>query len=470
MSIRRSRRFLVLCLVPGLWLFGDAPAAYGQQQGGGQNQQNQQGGSTAAGIKIDAQGVVTPVFTPDSSKKLNQKRLEAAAARSLPADLNTPSPMRKVSLVKLEAACADAVRNGEPVPTEMMYLAGIQRIDYVFVYPDQEDLVIAGPAEGFAPDEVGRIIGVTTGRPPLRMDDLMIALRAAERGGEIGCSIDPAPERLAALKQYLALNSTPATPAIVQQRYHKMADVLGLQDVKTWGVPAESHFAHTLVEADYRMKLVSMGLQKVHVAGFRTHLSMLTPTGNSMQRWWLTPLYDAFYRSEDGNAFQLAGQRAQLLAQEEVVGAAGQRSDAAFTRLTTQTYAQLFTEKFPELADEVTVFAELQNLIDLAVVAALFKKERLPEKVNWPMDVFLDAERVPIVTGAVPRHVPTIFSFRRASRRLVLGLIGGGVTIDPMQTVRHVAFKSGSGKRLDGIRVSARSPSPTHKQGRWWWD
>ncbi len=69
----------------------------------------------------------------------------------------------------------------------MQYLAGLQRIDYVFVFPEAHDIVIAGPAEGFAEDGAGRTVGLTTGRPPLRLDDLMVALRAVKRGDDVGC-------------------------------------------------------------------------------------------------------------------------------------------------------------------------------------------------------------------------------------------------------------------------------------------
>ena len=43
---------------------------------------------------------------------------------------------------------------------EMRYLAGLQRVRYVFYYPDSKDIVLAGPAEGWVPDLAGRIVGI----------------------------------------------------------------------------------------------------------------------------------------------------------------------------------------------------------------------------------------------------------------------------------------------------------------------
>lgn len=196
---------------------------------------------------------------------------------------------------------------------------------------------------------------------------------------------------------------------------------------------------------------------------------MLTPGGNSMQRWWFTPLYDAFIKSADENAFQLAGQRAQLLAQEEISDNTGQRQNAAFTRVTTKRFAKQFTEKFSDLADKSPVFAQLQNLIDLAIVAALFKKERLPQKVDWTMSLFLDPSRATIIKGRAPVQVPSVVNMRAAGRGLIIGLVGGGVTINPMRTIRTISFKTDSGKRLSGIRTGARS-NPAPEQHPWWWD
>ncbi|MGH7129158.1 MAG: DUF1598 domain-containing protein, partial [Planctomycetaceae bacterium] len=364
--------------------------------------------------------------------------------------------MRKVSLVRLEAACEEYAKQNKPLPPDMAYLAGLQRIDYVFVYPETGDLVIAGPAEGFAPDSAGRVIGLTTGRPPIRLDDLLVALRTTERDTVIGCSIDPVESRLADLQRYLRRNSSPTSTAIAAARYRQMAKILGMQDVKVFGVPAESHFAQALVEADWRMKLVSMGLEKVQVRGFRTHLSMLRPQGNTMQRWWFTPLYENCYATEDGLGYQLGGQRAQLLAQEEIAAASGQRSDAGSTRLTTQAYAQHFTEKFPELAEEVPAFAELQSLMDLAIVAALLRKERLPQKVGWSMSLFLDEDRAAVETGPVPRQIPSSTNYRMAGSRMVIGLIGGGIQINPLQTVRTIEFQQDDATRLEGVRTGAQ--------------
>ncbi|MCH8830047.1 MAG: DUF1598 domain-containing protein [Planctomycetes bacterium] len=410
------------------------------------------------------------MFSKIRSPRLQQLRIAALARKHLPADINASSKLRKVSLVRLEQACQQYARDKKHVPADLQYLAGLQRIDYVFIDPDQKDIIIAGPAEGFAPDTSGRVVGVTTGRPPLRLDHLMLALRAVARGDTIGCSIDPVDKNVVALNNYLRRNSRPASAAVARSRYPVMAKILGRNTVRIWGVPDNSHFAQMMVEADIRMKRMSMGLDHPGVRGFRSYLSMLRPQGNSMQRWWFTPLYDAFYTTKDGNAFQFAGQRAQLMSQEEVGDAAGGRSDAAFTRRSTKRYAKLFTEKFPQLAEKVPVFAELQNLIDLSILAALLQKKNIPQKIGWKMSLFLDEKRATIVKGFAPKQVPSIFSYRKARRGMIIGLIGGGVEINPMKTINSIEFKIAVRGQLPETLLQAKPPQKRPEKHPWWWD
>jgi hypothetical protein len=217
------------------------------------------------------------------------------------------------------------------------------------------------------------------------------------------------------------------------------------------------------------MKLISIGLEIPPIKGLRSHLSMAGSAGNSTQRWWFTPLYDNFVKSDDGLAFQFAGPRAQLMSQEEFVNQAGQRWAAPVTRITTQRFSKQFTEKFPQLADASPVFAELQSLIDLAVMAALLKKERLPEKVDWKMSLFLDEQAATIEKHNVPRQVPTAVNYKMTGTKMIVGEVGGGVTIDAAQTVKALEFVGDDDSKLKSARERAATEKPSEKHP-WWWD
>jgi hypothetical protein len=429
------------------------------------------------GIEIDAEGVVRPAFGKGKGAALSKKQREAFAADNLSQDVQAFSELRKVSLVRLEQAYEALVDGGRDVPEEVQYLAGLQRIEYVFVDPPGRDVVLAGPAEGFSPDgagAVGRRVGLTTGRPAIRLDDLIVALRSVWQrrggGGVLGCSIDPKQDRIAALQNYLRQNSAATTSSGAKQRYREMARVLGLQNISVQGVPDDSHFAQALVEADYRMKRISLGVEPSGVRGIPSYLSLITPNGNSIQRWWFLPVYEAIQANDEGTAYQLSGPRAQLVAQEEWTDARGRRSDAAFTRASTQKFAQLFTEHFEELAAASPVFAEMQNLFDLAVTAALLRKTQAAERAQWRAAVFLDPQRAPVEELPVPRQVQSEQMTRPAKNGTMLGLVGG-VTLDPFEVVSKIeAAGAGAAKgEVEGVRARA-IVGAEKTEGRWWWD
>ena len=71
--------------------------------------------------------------------------------------------LRKVSLRRLEAAVEEHCKSGTPLPQDIKFLGGLQRIHYVLVYPEQKDIVLVGPGEGWKVDARGNIVGVTTG-------------------------------------------------------------------------------------------------------------------------------------------------------------------------------------------------------------------------------------------------------------------------------------------------------------------
>ncbi len=429
-------------------------------QGGGNNQ-------NSSGILIDPDGVLSLIETAERPGLLDKKRRESASKKNRPHGSSHVSARRYVSLVALEKEFGQLLSEDKTISEELFYLAGLQRIDFILVFPDEQDLVIAGPAENFVRDAVGRMIGVASGRPTLRLDDFIVALRTVGKAKQLGCSIDPVPQRLAELQNFIRMGE-PATVDVVEARFRQMDEILGLQTVRIDGVPSDSHFATILVEADYRMKRIAIGLENPQVKGLKSHLAMLGTSGNTMQRWWFVPFYESISCSGDRMAFQFAGQRAQLLAEEEIADASGNRSGAATTKKSTQAYAKQFTEKFSQLADASPVFGELQNLIDWMVLAALLRKEQVPERIQWKQDVLRDEQRWAYPVFDVPKKVPSQVNFKRAGNQIV-GLVCGGVVVDPQQAYEKSASTAKDSTTLDQIRRNALT-SARNDSHHWWWD
>lgn len=441
---------------------GGAGGGGGFGGGGGLGGNNQ----NSSGVKIDPNGVMSLLLENDSAGQLQKKRRDAASKKSAGNQLGKKSHLRYVSLVQLEKELGPVLEKQSSIPDEIFYLAGLTRLEYVFVFPDEHDLVIAGPADTFVPDAIGRMIGTESGRPILRLDDLFVALRTLRKAHQLGCSIDPTPEGLVELRKFLQQGG-PSSYAAVESRFQKMDEILGLQNVRIDGLPTDSHFASIVVEADYRMKRIAIGLENPQVKGMKSYLSTMPANGNNMQRWWFVPSYESISHDADGNAYQFVGNRAKLLTEEEVIDVNGNRSSSGTVNKSAQAFAKLFTEKFPEIAKASPVFAELQNLVDWSIFAALLMKERIPERIGWQAELLLDDQRLTHPVFATPVKVPSQVNYRRTAN-MVVGMVCGGVILTPNKAYSEFAAAS-RGERLATQRTSAVEHQP-EKDRRWWWD
>ena len=421
-----------------------------------------QGGGFPGGIVINAEGVISSPAAGHISPILEQKRLKALAEKALPSDVVTASELRKVSLIRLERALQKSMDSGQDVSPSLRYLAGITQIQYLFLLPETGDLVIAGPAEGFAALHDGRVVGIETGRPVLVLDDLLALLRLSRINQTLGCYFDPDTQRLAQANAWNTANNSPTSLAIAKQRFYQMAKVLGNWDVTVFGLPDTSHAAVLTVEADYQLKRLALGLDRPRIRGFRSHLDMARAGENTMRRWWFAPHYDVIEKSSNGNAFHISGPRLQLLSQEELVDVQGNREDAAFTEVSAEKYTQQFNKHINTLCTQIPSFAAVQNLFDLAVVVALIRRDNMAQKVNWQPNMLLDSQAFPIQTYNVPTEVPSMVNVKSAGRGLLIGLIGGGVMISPNTVINRT-------NELPEKNIPV-VVSPAGLGSAWWWD
>jgi hypothetical protein len=269
--------------------------------------------SGANGVIVDADGVLRHNSMADPSGRLQAER-NAAARAQLNKQVATPSKMRKVSLNRLEAAMKALANENSPPTDEMKYLAGLTRVEYVFYYPETKDIVIAGPSEGWVTDLVGRTRGLETGRPTLLLEDLVAALRAYRPGGKqtkvIMCSIDPTPEGLARMQAFLrSIGSVNPNVGSTQEIVDGLRTSMGMQNIRVGGVPATTHFAQVLVEADYRMKLIGIGIERppIRLASYVEKANPAMVSKSALQRWYFIPDYNCVRVTPDNNGMQLIG-------------------------------------------------------------------------------------------------------------------------------------------------------------------
>jgi len=415
------------------------------------------------GVYVDARGVVNNVER-DGFNKLREMKL--SQMQRVDGDLAQPAELRKVSLRQMQAAIAEASAAGKEIPDEVRYLAGIQRIQYVFVYPEKNDIVLAGYGEGWQVDDRGNIVGKTTGRAVLDLDDLLVALRTAESAaqGGISCSIDPTQEGLKRIQTYMSTPSpTKADPGSFARGMEKE---LGPQTVTIRGVPKDSHFAAVLLAADYRMKRIAMAFERSPVKGLSSYLQMLKGADGSLlnvqQRWWLATDYEPLLTDEEGLAWELRGQGVKAMTEDEFVAANGQRTATGKSNPKAQKWAKTLTEKYDELSAREPIFTDLRNCLDLAVIGALIVKENLASKAGCDLSLLLDPSRAPLrLQLQTPRQLPTLANYIETQRNFVFSA-SGGVAVNSWGVVEN--------KERNATLTAVRSKASDGRADRWWWN
>jgi hypothetical protein len=447
----------------GLW-----PSAAPAQN----NQNNNNTNGVVSGIEVDAQGVVRRRMVVDVGGMTARERIAAQRAMST-RDVLAPSKLRKVSLTRLEKAI---LQKSGVLSEEMRFLAGLQRVRYVFYYPETKDIVIAGPAEGWVMDGAGHALGVQSGRPALQLQDLVVALRAFPPGSAgaemIGCSIDPTPEGLAAMQQFLrsmGSNFAAGQEQVIAPRIVEgLRSSLGMQNVTVNGVSPKTHFAQVLVEADYRMKLIGIGLEQppIRMVSFVDRVNPSQVARNALFRWFFIPDYNCVRVSEDGLAMELVGDGVKLVGEDEMIAEGGRRAVSGRSNMASQAFVTSFTQKYPMLAERSPVYAELRNLIDLAVAAAFVQKQDYYGKADWKMEFFGNEEAMPTEVFNPPKQVEsTVATVWRGSR--LMTPIAGGVRIEPLMAVKPENVLADENGNLPKLHNSAKLKLAP---GQWWWD
>jgi hypothetical protein len=267
----------------------------------------------------------------------------------------------------------------------------------------------------------------------LKLDDLLVALRsgAASRSEPITCSIDPTPEGLARLQEVASRLTGIGNP---EETLSMIEEALGPQVISVTGVPASSHFARTMVAADFRMKRLAMDLEPAPVDGLPSYLSMIPARGrgvnNLMPRWWLAPNYEPLARTADGLAWELRGPGVKCLTEEDYVSETGEKQGTGQAGAAATNWAANMTEKFSELADHDSSFGQLRNIMDLAVIGALIEKEQLIAAAGLDIPWLMDQEELD--RYAVPARTSSKASVMRKRGGWVISA-SGGVEIVPWQ-------------------------------------
>ena len=362
----------------------------------------------------------------------------------------------------------------------MRYLAGIYRIEYVMLDPETNEIIIAGPAGAMTSAVEGQRVNRETMQPVLLLDDLVQCLRNAWfEGGRLGCSIDPRQENLATAQTFL--NSTQLNGHAFRK---SLQESLGWQDIRVHGLEPNSHAAQVLVEADYLMKCIGLGVEpsiaKVPSYWDRIDLKNGPPPAMEIARWWFTMNYDSILSNPGATIFQLQGQGVKVLSENELLAQNGNRIHTGASQGPTKSFAQDFTQHFDELCQKYPSFGQLRSVFDMALVATIIRHQANAGQIRWTPQYYCGVPdskelRYQLEPVATPKTVMSVVNHRtfetrengRHFQHMIVG-VGGGVEFDANRILDSDLLQVASAGQLEKSMANYAAQPQAIEQ--WWWD
>lgn len=387
----------------------------------------------------------------------------SGAAPSCVADVRQldPKPERAVSLRQLcKALSACAVDDKKC--QKLVYFNGITRLDGYVLDPENHDIILWGQVEKDA--------------PPLHFQDLVVALRSSHgryvevRGGtryliQPAISIDPNPEVWRALDE-VRLNTDEG-----REQYSELCKMS--QTVRVEGMPRSSRIAYALVDADYRMKMVSQGIVRLPVnpplrsptiERWRAQRQAAKkglegPAGNKA-RFWFEPGKFTYKVSYSGDTVFL--DRAQVVLRDQVTSLSeGKLVDAAESNIDpfNRAFACSWSDRMEDTYRAEGIWRDMHNIFRHFAVARIMADRQAFRQAGFDTKLILDDYDLP--RASTPDNLPGIGRVeeyrysRRAMRWTGWNAICGGVSIafnNDLKPQDDDGMVQGSGSKILSVR------------------
>lgn len=406
--------------------------------------------------------------------------LSAACAAGLgmgrfdsPLAAQAPAPrLRRIWLRLLLNQVEEDLRAGKKLTDQERYLAGLTGVKYLYLDEENRDLILEGPAEDkWQAREDGIVIGEKTGQPLLQLDDLAIAWHnAIGANPPPSVSLEHRQESIQRIQEFIRTTPQPKSAAARTDYTRRMQEAWGPQDAVTGGVPTNTRFNKVMVDADWEMKRISLGLSDTGVEKFPTYVDLAfddwrrrvmaegvnarKPEGGS--RFWFFPAYTEFAHSEKRDAVEIPGEPVELLTETHFQNIAQGRQIAQEPSAAAKDFVKAFTTNYRAVAQQNPLFADLRNLFDWVAVTRLIRLLDAPGRIGW--DLGFLAKGYPVTQLQVPATMPGQVALRHADVKVAQGTASlvfparGGVSIDVERSMRSTRFRFD--KRL-GARANA---------------
>ena len=349
-------------------------------------------------------------------------------------EVKHPSSVLKRTCLSLKTLEKEARKHS--ISDKAFQLAGIGWFEFAIADRANNDLILCGK--------------VAKGWPSLSIDDLVVNLRNIMRGEQYPyCSLDPKPENILKLNKVMSQQVNISDRLEVKTFVKQLENAIGPQQVVIGGVPKDSHHAYTMIDADYHMKKVSQGHEKITGVPSMLDISLSDMKqaidlghslnmGASMSRFW-------FHVEEGHPKFEVTNDAALLsacsvvvLTEKQRAGADGTLSDSNEDDENAIRFAEHLSEHFQQAATSVNSYANLENLYRLHALLKVIKKLQLANNV-YDFRFFLTQYNykygynlAPSLPGLVNGVIETISTEKGnyITNHILLPLTVGGVSME----------------------------------------
>jgi hypothetical protein len=402
-----------------------------------------------------------------------------ANATSLPQD--APPPLRRVWLRLLMNQVEEDLRAGKKLTDQERYMAGLTGVQFLYVDEENGDLIFEGPAEDkWQVREDGIVVGEKSGEPLLHLDDFAVAWRnAVGSSPPPSVSLEHRQDSIQRIQEFIRATPQPKTAAARADYLRRMQEAWGPQDAVTGGVPTNTRFNKVMVDADWEMKRISLGLSDVGVEKFPTYVDLAfedwrrrlkaeglnarRPEGGS--RFWFYPAYKEFAHSEKLDAVEIPAEPVELLTETHFQNIAQGRQIAQEPSAAAKDFVEAFTTNYTAVARKNPLFAELHNLFDWVAVTRLIRLLDAPRRIGW--DLGFLAKGYTVAELNVPATMPGQVALRHAEVKVAQGTASlvfparGGVSIDVERSIESAGWRVDAGLAARSRTVRSGPPPRT---------
>ncbi len=274
---------------------------------------------------------------------------------------------------------------GAPLNDEIARLSGITYLEGYVVDKENQDIILIGKSDRGT---------------EIYLDDLIANIRSIWNVHiPPYCSLDPQSSDISGIRRIAADNKSPESLDEWRDLVEQIKNQWGPQSVDVRGVPRNSRLAHIMIDADYHMKKVSLGLADfVGIPSYLTrNISMRKdalrsgeePTGSSisMVRFWFHVRQEfPTFGEEEGIVF-LKECPMDVLTEKQSINA-GKLSDSEQDDPLAQAFAGEFSSMLDTSSENVESYAQLKNLFRIKAVLEAMKYRSVSAEAGLNMSSY----------------------------------------------------------------------------------